>query len=343
MSKRKKLLLTALSITALGIIFGANFHKQSSAQEVVVYIPKNSGVEEISESLLNENLIGSKQLFKLYAFVSGRAHLIKPGLYFIKPGTSNWQIIEILSAGPKEINITLTPGSTLAEDDEDLSRLHIIRAGELLRFNPAPLIDRYPWLLEALRLTGNQEEYKIDSNGLNLEGFIYPDTYRFYQGSDVSDVVKKILDNFEDKALLAVGKENLRKTIILASLVEKEVSDKTDKGVVAGILNKRLTNKTTVDVDATVVYIKCQGKFRGCRPKLSRQDFEVNSPYNTYRYLGLPPSPISSPGLGAIEAAANPTSSNYWYYLSDPKTGKTIYAKTLDEQNKNRALYLSIE
>ena len=94
-----------------------------------------------------------------------------------------------------------------------------------------------------------------------------------------------------------------------------------------------------LQVDATIVYIKCQGQFLDCPPARDA-DYKADSPYNTYLYSGLPSGPISNPSAKTIEAAANPVKSDYWYYLSDPKTQKTIFSKTLDEHNKNRYKYL---
>jgi UPF0755 protein len=130
---------------------------------------------------------------------------------------------------------------------------------------------------------------------------------------------------------------------VLASLVEREVPLAEDQRRVAGILEKRLAVGMPLQVDATICHIKKirAGSSVGCYP-LSPLDFAVDSPYNTYLHMGLPPQPIGNPGIQAIMAVLDPLPSRYWYYLSDPATGKTVWSETLDEQEANRVKYLKV-
>jgi UPF0755 protein len=121
--------------------------------------------------------------------------------------------------------------------------------------------------------------------------------------------------------------------------LEKEVPDFEEQKIAAGIFLKRMDVGMALQADATVIYAKCSGKFAGCA-SLTRLDFKIDSPYNTYFYAGLPPAPISNPSAKTIEAASKAEKSDYWYYLSDPETQKTIFSKTLEEHNDNRASYL---
>ena len=121
----------------------------------------------------------------------------------------------------------------------------------------------------------------------------------------------------------------------MASLIEREVPDSDERRIVAGILWKRIENGIPLQVDATICYIKSGP----CLP-ITEEDKDRDSLYNTYRYLGLPPAPISNPGADAIEASKNPEDSPYWYYISDPETNQTIFAQTLDEHNRNVVKYL---
>ncbi|MCX6813371.1 MAG: endolytic transglycosylase MltG, partial [Candidatus Azambacteria bacterium] len=125
---------------------------------------------------------------------------------------------------------------------------------------------------------------------------------------------------------------SLYEIITMASLVEKEVSEDSDRPIVAGILWKRLKAEVPLQVDATLVYITGRNEIR-------EADKKIKSQYNTYLYRGLPEGPISNPGLSAIEAAIFPETSSYWYYLS-AKDGKTIFSKTLEEHAHNKAIYL---
>jgi len=169
---------------------------------------------------------------------------------------------------------------------------------------------------------------------------LLPDTYYFFRSTKVKEVAEKILDNFADKVLPVIGSSNeIITTVTVASLLEKEVPDYKEQEIVVGILNKRLTVNMPLQIDAALMYAKC-GSYKGC-PSLTKSDYNMDSPYNTYRYAGLPPQPIANPSLGAIKSATNPVLSEYWYYLSDPKTGKTIFSKTFQEHNDNRVIYLS--
>jgi UPF0755 protein len=119
----------------------------------------------------------------------------------------------------------------------------------------------------------------------------------------------------------------------MASIVEKEVNTATDRPIVAGILWKRLDSHWQLGADATLLYLKNDNT-------INYQDLQENSPYNTRKNQGLPPGPICNPGLKSIEAALNPQSSAYFYYLTDPASGSVVYAATNDEQNANKAKYL---
>mgnify|MGYP001588311823 FL=1 len=137
------------------------------------------------------------------------------------------------------------------------------------------------------------------------------------------------------------GRENWYETLILASILEREVPEFEDRQIVAGILLKRIKNIMPLQVDATISYVKCGGAIRECEnPRVGRNDLNLSSPYNTYQVLGWPPGPISNPGLPALQAALAPKTSGYLYYLSAAKTGATIFARTLEEHNLNRAKYL---
>lgn len=177
----------------------------------------------------------------------------------------------------------------------------------------------------------------------SLEGFLFPDTYRFWPDSSLETVVKKFLDNFGKKlvpdwrAEIERQNKSVYEVIVMASLIENEVKSDDDRAIVSGILWKRLGIGMKLDVDFTICYIKAlRGK--ECLP-ITAEDKKINSPYNTYLYAGLPPGPISNPGISAIRAAIFPQENPFWYYLSTPD-GKTIFSRTLDEHNTARRKYL---
>jgi len=170
--------------------------------------------------------------------------------------------------------------------------------------------------------------YDIDAN--SLEGMLFPDTYEFHLDDSVESIVDKFLRNFAEK----VPDLSSYKVLILASLLEREVQTEEDMRLVAGVLNNRLAIGMPLQVDATLAYISNKKT-----AELTNADKLIDSPFNTYKYRGLPPAPIANPGLKAINAALNPKAHNYFYYLSAPD-GTTHFAETLKQHNANKALYL---
>ncbi|MEK7657991.1 MAG: endolytic transglycosylase MltG [Patescibacteria group bacterium] len=320
-----KPIIIGLSATVfLTIFFLGNFRLSAEINGTPAFIdiPSGTGLNEITERIYSTKLIRSKAIFKIYAILSGKAHLLKSGSYEIQPPVSITELLKILTEGPKEIAVVISPGMTVKEIDTRLTEAKIIKSGELINFK----------------------------NGF-LEGYLMPDTYYFYRNSDIDFVVKKILDNFKNKIVEIAGdqigdlrflekNDKLKKILIIASMLEKEIPDDGEREIAAGILEKRLKNKMPLQIDATIIYLKCGGRFLNCAP-LQKSDYKIDSPYNTYIYQGLPPAPISNPSLRAILAAIRGKDSSYWYYLSDPKTKKTIFSKTFEEHNKNRKKYLN--
>jgi UPF0755 protein len=285
-----------------------------ATSQIVFQVSPGDGFREVAHNLSFARLIRSPIAFELFSLVNGRAFELKPGLYRLSPSMDVEQIIAALSGdGAGKVTVTLPEGSNIFDIDRILSAALVIRPGALINA----------------------------TNAQNLEGHLFPDTYQFYTNDTVTDVVREMTSDFNAKAgpLLAAAPTS---TLIIASIVQKEVPDQQDQELVAGIVLKRLADGMPLDIDATVCYAKLlqspSSTAQTC--SLSVLDFKIDSPYNTYLNKGLPPGPIGNPGTSAITAALHPQGSPYLYYLSDPATGKTIFAKTLDEQNQNRVKYL---
>jgi UPF0755 protein len=176
---------------------------------------------------------------------------------------------------------------------------------------------------------------------LPQEGYLFPDTYFFYPGESPQEIIKVMRDNFNahltastTEAALKAFKKPFSEVLVMASLLEKEAPDTKNRQIIAGILWKRLASGMPLQVDAVFPYITSKsGK------DILQSDYAVDSPYNTYTHAGLPPGPITNPGVDAIIAAATPTTTPYLYYLSD-KDGVFHYSKTFDEQLANQKKYL---
>ncbi|MFA6525976.1 MAG: endolytic transglycosylase MltG [Candidatus Buchananbacteria bacterium] len=200
--------------------------------------------------------------------------------------------------------------------------------------------------LEAAKISNWRDEYIFlkDPKIKSLEGFLYPDTYNIFTDVTAEDIIKKLLDEFDDKvtdkmrADLKAQNRSLFDVVILASILEREISNKpafdSDRAIVADIFWKRLSIGMGLQSDATVNYIT--GK-TSTRPTL--KDLEIDSPYNTYKYRGLPPGPINNPSLASLMAVIYPAKNDYYYFLTD-ETGKAYFAKTYEEHLSNIRKYL---
>ena len=321
------------SIIVLAVVFLCSYFfysmspvsSQKGSTISVFEIQHGEGFYDVGKSLFDGDFIRSAFSFDVLLLLSGRMSRLKPGEYKLNQGMSASAIADALTDSTgREVSVTIPEGSNIYEIDGILSKALIIHPGDLINFHDEG----------------------------NLEGRLFPDTYNFFTGTGVDVVVRKFLDNWNAKAEPILGLNELqcmtdaacKKNLILASIVEKEVPGFEDQKIVAGILLKRLSIGMYLDLDSTICYAKQASDTLsavGCYP-LTPLDFKTNSPYNTYSYRGLPPTPIGNPGISAISAVESPESSSYWYYLSDPKTKKTIFAKTLGEQNINRQIYLGL-
>ncbi len=296
----------------------------SATTTVPIIVERGERFKDIADQLATAGLIRSANSFKTYAILSGSAHQFKPGLYSFAAASSSIDMIRALVAGPsKEITVLIREGESLAQIDQSLASYGVIKAGALRKLAPADFTEKYPFL----------------KNAPSLEGFLFPDTYRFYFESDPKLVASTMLDNFASRVgplvsdedvpeydtipVLRRGIFNMQQIATIASIIEDEVPSSAERKIVADILYRRLKINMPLQIDATVAYAKEVGDDR----------------YDTYKNPGLPRGPIDSAGLDAFDAALNPKTSAYLYYLSDPKTKKTIFAKTFEEHKANVLKY----
>lgn len=282
-------------------------------------VSRGEGVREIGTRLKEQGLIKSAISFKLYSLVTGQAARFKPAVYNLSPAVSSVAIAARIAQGAPGVSVMIKEGATVADIDRVFADAGIIRQSELIDY------------------VRNKEE--------PLEGFLFPDTYIFSIGSTPETIVRAMRDNFNKHiGPLVAGRaeKDWYPDLILASLVEKEALYPHDQRLAAGVLRNRLKIGMALQVDAANVYIKCKGAYMTCptrERKLTKNDFAVESSYNTYRHAGLPPTPIANPGREAFAAVLNPQNSSYLYYISNPKTGYLIFAVTLEEHTANRNKY----
>lgn len=290
-------------------------------------IAKGEGFREIGGKLSQADLVRSLSVFKLYALLAGRAQRFQPGVYELSPAMSVPNIVSVLTAGSQgDVLVTIPEGASLQDIDSILSESGVIRKGSLSALRPETFVLEFPLLA---RVT-------------SLEGLLFPDTYYFTVDATAESVARRMLENFMRKGMPLIEDEaDWYEAIILASLLEREVITFADRQMVAGILLKRIRIGIPLQVDATISYAKCAGSYRECESvQIARSDLDFPSPYNTYTRQGFPPTPIANPGTATLRAAATPVTSSYLYYLSASGTQETIFSRTLDEHNENRAKYL---
>lgn len=296
----------------------------------VIEIPRGTGASTVADKLQQEGIIKSSLHFLYYAWSHNAASQLKAGTYSLSPSMRISDIVSAMEQGSSlDIRVTIPEGSSSADMEKRFIAAGLqINRGEFISFADTTVKDarnkfNYPFLLQL-------------SVSQNLEGYLFPDTYDFAPDATVEQIGAKMLENFQDKAMPQINQNTveLNDLVTLASILEKEVQTYEDMRTVAGLLNNRLQVDMPLQVDASIAYLT--GKKTG---EITTKDKAVDSPYNTYAHKGLPPGPITNPGLKSIQAALNPQKNDYWYYLSAPD-GRTIFSKTLDEHNANKAKYL---
>jgi UPF0755 protein len=303
----------------------------NDSSDISFVIKQGENVQKIAKNLAEKGLIVSESSFKLYNRFHGTERDIKAGRFILNKTLTIPNIVATITSSKQSEAVLLVPeGYTIAEIDQKLVSMDLIEAGEFMlackNFNQ---YEKYSFL--------DAQEIKTLSHP--LEGFLFPDTYFLdFQNFRSEDLIDLMLKNFGKKfdslnpSLTAQGK-SIFEVITMASIVEKEANKSQDLPVVSGILWKRLEKNMQLGADATLLYLKQDRT-------ITYEDLKESSPYNTRKFTGLPPGPISNPGLESIKAALHPEESPYLYYLHRADNGEIVYAQTNDEHNRNRERYL---
>ncbi len=302
----------AVAAAAAGVMFYHLFNLPNErGTEVQLLIEKGAGSRRVAEQLAEAGVISHPLLFRLAARVSGLDKDLKAGEYVFLPGISMREVLAIISRGEVHYRrLTLPEGLTTA------------RMLELIRAEP--------------NLAG---EITIAAE----EGELLPETYSYVKGDSRDSIVRRARLAME-KTLEEAWRQNRRKVLknrrqllTLASIIEKETGVPEERADVAAVFINRLETGMKLQTDPTVIYALTKGKKDLSRP-LYRKDLSVESPYNTYKYYGLPPGPICNPGREAIFAAVHPSDADYLYFVASG-TGGHRFARSLKEHNRNVSLY----
>ncbi len=281
----------------------------------------NVDIDQVATALKNAGIIEYKWLFKLYSRFSSAETKIDPGTYEVLANLDYRALVSTLQfgSGSQEITqITFPEGFTLEQIFTLLEENQICEKSDLYEASANHEFD-YDFL-EGLAYG--------DEN--RLEGYLFPDTYEFYQGESAAVAINRFLSNFNSKITDDMKSRasslglSLHELITLASLVEKEAGGDSERTTVASVIYNRLNADWKLQLDSTLNYIKGTSTF-----DLTYDDTEIDSPYNTYLYEGLPIGPICSPGLASIEAALYPESTDYWFFYA--YDGETTFFTNKDD------------
>jgi UPF0755 protein len=292
------------------------------AAEQFVEIPAGAGSRTIGDHLVEAGIVRDATSFRVGLYLSGKGRHLQAGEYRFDRAMTPMQVIDKLARGDVYvITITFPEGLTMAEMGK------IFEAHELGPASAFATAARDPSPMKAL-----------DAAARDLEGYLFPETYRLQRHTDASRLVRQMTDRFEHvftpelRQAAAVNGLTVRQAVTLASIVEKETSRPEERPIVAAVYENRLRIGMALQCDPTVIYaLDRAGKYTG---NLRRDDLAFDSPYNTYRYPGLPPGPIASPGRASLEAAVHPAQVDFLYFVSR-NDGSHEFARTLEEHNRN--------
>jgi len=326
------LLLVGLVTVALGInrAFTPLVLPQrtpSEARDVVLEVKPGWTAREIGYALFEEGLIESPLVFRLFARLKGVEGRLRAGEFQIRSDWGLPEILEHLLKGPVLTHaFTVPEGYTVVQIAELLEQKGF---GEAARF------------LKAARELGLNLEVSPETADLcePMEGYLFPDTYMVARNTPEEEIVRLMYRRF-----LEVFSEPLREraqevglsvhqTVVLASIIEKEAQMPQERPIISSVFHNRLRIGMKLDADPTVLYVL--GRVSG---PLYLTELDVDSPYNTYRYAGLPPGPIANPGLASIEAALYPADTPYYYFVSR-KDGTHAFSVTYQEHLRNQRQY----
>ncbi len=308
---------------------------------VTVTIYEADDMASITDKLYNAGLIRYKSLFNLYATISDAEEDIKPGIYDLNTLYDYHALVNFMSprSSREVIELTIPEGYTCRQIFELLEENRVCTAVDAANYAANGELNDY-WFLEGVA-RGSEN---------CLEGYLFPDTYEFYKNSTPREALQRMLNNFEIKfteemraqietlnANVTGGGYTVQDVVIVASLIEKESAGRDESDEIAGVIYNRLFRWDGVpaylNIDAAIIYAQ--------DGDAEHIDTSLDSPYNTYLNVGLTPGPIANPGLSSLQAALNPASHNYYYYVLNPATGMHQFSTTQEEHNAYIAQFYS--
>lgn len=306
-----------------GALVTAWFHplKNYSEPEKLLWIAPGTPSPAIARQLETEGIVSHRTLFLAYVKTLKWSKPLQAGEYLFREPLTIPQVAERLNQGLIHYRkLTIPEGSSLFE------------MPELFRGSGLTLPQDFDRMLEEVELISD-----LAPNASNLEGFLFPDTYRWTRQTTVQDLIRQMVQRFRQVAATHIlpGMKSspltLQQVVTLASLIETETGVASERALIASVFHNRLGRGIPLQCDPTVIYAaRLNGRFRG---KIYRSDLDYSSPYNTYTIAGLPPGPIANPGLKSLQAAIHPAKTNYLYFVSDNRGGH-VFSETLAQHQR---------
>ncbi len=326
----KRLFAAMLVLAALGAAAAAvtvyrriaEPYKGYGTAEQFVEIAPGSSTRAIGNRLVEAGVVRDRTTFRAALWRTGVARALKAGTYRFDRPMSAAEVLEKIARGDIWLRrITFPEGLNVIEMSRIFEQQHF---GSAAAFIDAA---RRPELVAS-----------IDASAGDLEGYLFPETYALAPNAGAEALVRMMVGRFEQvftpdmrNAAAAAGL-TVRQTVTLASIVEKETGAPAERPVIAAVYLNRLRIGMPLQCDPTVIYaLQKAGRYNG---NIRRADLDIESPYNTYRYAGMPPGPIASPGLASLQAVVAPGKVDYLYFVSR-NDGSHVFSRTLDEHNAN--------
>jgi peptidoglycan lytic transglycosylase G len=295
---------------------------ERDGREQILVVKEGESLKEVAEELARMHLITNKSLFVLWSNLSGQSKQIKTGEYALSGSMAPIKILEKIRKGVVVLHaVTIPEGFTMEQIADLLAAKGFVQKEVFLR------LANNPRALSAYGVTTS-----------SLEGYLFPDTYHFSRGLNPSTLIEAMVKRFWQmvgplrERADAIGM-NMEEVVILASIVEKETGEPTERPTIASVFLNRLSRGMRLESDPTVIY-----GLKDFDGNLRKNDLIRETPYNTYVIKGLTPGPIASPGLDAIKAVLYPAQTDYLYFVSK-NDGSHYFSKTLAEHNRAVGIY----
>jgi len=274
----------------------------------------------IAAELKKAGVIRSELAFRLWHLLHPKPSL-KAGEYLFEREATLPQVYQRIARGDIYFHMVTIP--------EGYTMFDIAKAMEVAGLGPAA---------DFLHIAETQTQLISDlaPEAASLEGYLFPNTYQFTRTENLEEMVAAMVHQFRQVAQQIGLSSDVHKIVTMASIVEKETAAPEERPLVASVYYNRLARRMALDADPSVIYAELlAGTYQG---SLHHADLAVNSPYNTYRFPGLPPGPIGNPGRSALEASLHPESTDFYYFVGDGN-GHHRFARSLEEHNRNVAAY----